>query len=197
MKKYFVGLLPLIALYSCSNIEEKINQTIETTTNTVKEKAQNAVKETLNETVSTSINSLTNSKDAKFEQIFPNGESSMITEFKGKQFSFPNGAPAYIFKYKADKELLIPFLETQQTTNETKSDKAAQKIDGQSFLDKLSFIEKFIPANTIDMTFLEDIKNDKSIQYYKLKRFPNSSTLIYNPKTQQVFHFVEVARAKI
>jgi len=194
MKKYYVMLLPFLVLNSCSKLEETVTKTIEETTQKVTETAQNTVKETLNETVSSSINSLTNSKDAKFEQIFPNGESSMITEFKGKQFSFPNGAPAYIFKYKANKELLIPFLEGQQTTNETKSDKTAQKIDGQSFLDKLSFIEKFIPANMIDMTFLEDIKNDKSIEYYKLKRFPNSSTLIYNPKTQQVFHFVEVAR---
>ena len=118
----------------------------------------------------------------------------MISDFKGKKFSFPNGSPAYVFKYKADKDLLIQYLEQQGTLDEEKSDKVAKKIDGKVFMDKLSFVEKFLPANTIDMSFLEDIKNDKSIEYYKLKRFPNSSTIIYNPKTQQVFQFVEVSK---
>ena len=181
-------------LTSCTKVEETINEQIEKTTTSVKEKAQNAVKETLNETVSNSINSLTNAENAQFKEIFPQGEATMISEFKGKKFTFPNGSPAYVFKYKADKELLIPYLEQQETINEEKSDLVAKKVDGKSFIDKLSFIEKFLPANTIDMSFLEYLKNDNSIEYYKVKRFPNSSTIIYNPKTQQVFQFVEVSK---
>ncbi len=194
MKKYILVILPLMAVTSCSKVEETINEQIEKTTTSVKEKAQNAVKETLNETVSNSISSLTNAENAQFKEVFPQGEATMISEFKGKKFTFPNGSPAYVFKYKADKELLIPYLEQQTTTNEEKSDPVAKKVDGKIFIDKLSFIEKFLPANTIDMSFLEDLKNDKSIEYYKIKRFPNSSTIIYNPKTQQVFQFVEVSK---
>lgn len=194
MKKYSIVLLPFLILNSCSKIEETINEQIEKTTTSVKEKAQNAVKETLNETVSNSLNSLTNAENAQFQEVFPNGEPTMIADFKGKKFSFPNGSPAYVFKYIADKDLLIPYLEQQPTLDEEKSDKVAQKIDGKTFIDKLSFVQKFLPANTIDMSFLDDIKNDKSIEYYKLKRFPNSSTIIYNPKTKQVYQFVEVAK---
>ncbi|QOW10523.1 hypothetical protein Q73A0000_09145 [Kaistella flava (ex Peng et al. 2021)] len=194
MKKYILVILPLLAINSCSKIEETINEQIEKTTTSVKEKAQNAVKETLNETVSNSINSLTNAENAQFKEVFPQGDPTMISDFKGKKFTFPNGSPAYVFKYKAHKELLIPYLERQETSNEEKSDKVAKKIDGKSFIDKLSFVEKFLPDNTIDMSFLEDLKNDKSIEYYKLKRFPNSSTIIYNPKTEQVFQFVEVSK---
>lgn len=194
MKKYSIVLLPFLILNSCSKIEETINEQIEKTTTSVKEKAQNAVKETLNETVSNSLNSLTNAENAQFQEVFPNGEPTMISDFKGKKFSFPNGSPAYVFKYIADKYLLIPYLEQQPTLDEEKSDKVAQKIDGKTFIDKLSFVQKFLPANTIDMSFLDDIKNDKSIEYYKLKRFPNSSTIIYNPKTKQVYQFVEVAK---
>ncbi|WP_373708039.1 hypothetical protein [Kaistella sp.] len=194
MKKYILVILPLMAVTSCSKVEETINEQIEKTTTSVKEKAQNAVKETLNETVSNSISSLTNAENAQFKEVFPQGEANMISEFKGKKFTFPNGSPAYVFKYKADKELLIPYLEQQVTTNEEKSDPVAKKVDGKIFIDKLSFIEKFLPANTIDMIFLEDLKNDKSIEYYKVKRFPNSSTIIYNPKTQQIFQFVEVSK---
>ncbi|WP_312819151.1 hypothetical protein [Kaistella carnis] len=194
MKKYFVVMIPFSALISCSEMEEKISETIDKTTQSVKEKAQNTVKETINETVNNSINSLTNAEDTQFQEVFPTGELTLISDFKGKKFTFPNGSPAYLFKYKADKEILIPFLEQQETVNEEQSDKVARKIDGKSFIDKLSFVEKFLPANTIDTSFLEDLKNDKSIEYYKLKRFPNKSTIIYNPKTQQVFQFVEVSK---
>ena len=194
MRKYIFAILPLLAITSCSKVEETITEQIEKTTTSVKEKAQNAVKETLNETVSNSINSMTNAENAEFKEVFPQGDAAMISEFKGKKFTFPNGSPAYIFKYKADKELLIPYLEQQETTDEAKSDLVAKKVDGKTFIDKLNFIEKFLPANTIDMSFLEDLKNDKGIEYYKLKRFPNSSTIIYNPKTQQVFQFVEVSK---
>lgn len=194
MKKYIIIILPLFVATSCTKIEETINEKIEKTTTSVKEKAQNAVKETLNETVSNSLNSLTNAENAQFQEVFPDGEPTMISEFSGKKFSFPNGSPAYVFKYKADKEILIPYLEQQETLDEAKSDQVAKKIDGQTFIDKLSFVQKFLPANTIDMSFLEDLKNDKNVEYYKLKRCPNSSTIIYNPKTKQVFQFVEVAK---
>lgn len=190
MKKIIFALLPVIALNSCSKIEESINETIDKTTQSVKEQAHNAVKETVNN----SINSLAIAENAQFQEVFPNGKPQMISEFKGKKFSFPDGSPAYFFKYKADKELLIPFLEKQTTLDEGKSDQFARKIDGKSFVDKLNFIEKFLPENTIEMSFLEDIRNDKSIEYYKLKRSPNNSTIIYNPKNQQVFQFIEVTK---
>ena len=129
MKKYILVILPLAALTSCSEIEETINQQIEKTTTSVKEQAQNAVKETLDDTISNSINSLTNAEHAQFQEVFPKGEPTMISDFKGKKFSFPNGSPAYVFKYKADKDLLIPYLEQQETLDEEKSDKVAKKID--------------------------------------------------------------------
>ncbi|RTZ45877.1 hypothetical protein EJ377_14105 [Chryseobacterium arthrosphaerae] len=66
---------------------------------------------------------------------------------------------------------MLPFLEGQPTSDENKSDKKARKIDGQSIVDKLSFVSKFLPDNTFDTSLLEDIKNDKNIEYYKLKDF--------------------------
>ena len=187
MKKYILVILPLAALTSCSEIEETINQQIEKTTTSVKEQAQNAVKETFDDTISNSINSLTNAEHAQFQEVFPKGEPTMISDFKGKKFSFPNGSPAYVFKYKADKDLLIPYLEQQETLDEEKSDKVAKKIDGKVFMDKLSFVEKFLPANTIDMSFLEDIKNDKSIEYYKLKGSQTAARLFIIRKRSRFF----------
>lgn len=192
MKKYILPVVTAVLLMSCNKIEEKIDQTVQKTTEIVQEKAQKVVEETVKKTVDESINSLTNSQNVQFNNLFRSSGKSFITEEKGKKFTLPNGTKGYIFKYKADKAVLIPFLESQPTTDENKSDKTARKIDGQSIIDKISFIEKFLPENVIDTGFLQDIKSDKNIEYYRLKRFPNKSTIIYNPKSKTVLQYVEV-----
>lgn len=192
MKKYILPVIPVFLLISCNKIEEKIDETVQKTTETVQQKAQQAVEETVKKTVSESINSLANSQDVKFNEVFPNEGKSVVSEDTGKKFKFPNGSEGYIFKYKSDIAVLLPFLEKQPSSDESKSDKTARKIDGQSIIDKISFVSKFLPENTFDTSFLEDIKSDKSIEYYKLKRFPNNSTIIYNPKNQTIIQYVEV-----
>lgn len=192
MKKYILSVIPVFLLISCNKIEEKIDETVQKTTETVQQKAQQAVEETVKKTVSESINSLANSQDVKFNEVFPNEGKSVVSEDTGKKFKFPNGSEGYIFKYKSDIAVLLPFLEKQPSSDESKSDKTARKIDGQSIIDKISFVSKFLPENTFDTSFLEDIKSDKSIEYYKLKRFPNNSTIIYNPKNQTIIQYVEV-----
>jgi hypothetical protein len=113
----------------------------------------------------------------------------------GKKVAFPNGTPFYVFKYKtADKEVLLKSLVDQPTSDEAQSTKEYSKVDGASIIEKITFFEKFLPGNTIDTSFLDDIKNDRNVEYYKVKRFPNASTVIYNPKTQMVYHFVEVKK---
>lgn len=191
MKKYILPVVTTFLLVSCNKIEEKIDQTVQETTEKVQQKAQQAVEETVKKTVNESINSITNSQDVKFNEVFPNSES-LISEEKGKKIKLPTGTEGYVFKYKADIAVLLPFLEKQVTSDESKSEKTARKIDGQSIISKISLVSKFLPENTFDTSFLEDIKTDKSIQYYKLKRFPNSSTIIYNPKNQTIIQYVEV-----
>ncbi|MDN3691712.1 hypothetical protein QWZ06_05330 [Chryseobacterium tructae] len=192
MKKYILPVIATFLLVSCNKIEEKIDQTVQETKEKVQQKAQQAVEETVKKTVNESINSLTHSEDVKFSRVFPNAGSDMISEEKGKKIKLPTGTEGYIFKYKADIAVLLPFLEKQATSNEGKSDKTARKIDGQTIINKISLLSKFLPDNTFDTSFLEDIKTDKSIQYYKLKRFPNSSTIIFNPKNKTIIQYVEV-----
>lgn len=192
MKKLILGITSALSLLSCNKISDKIDQTVQETTETVKQRTQQAVEERVKKTVNESIKSLTNSEDVQFNQVFPGSGKAIVSDENGKKFVFPNGTTGYIFKYKADKKDIIPFLESQPTTDETRSDKAARRVDGQNIVDKISFIEKFLPENTIDKNILEDIKNDNGIEYYKLKRFPNKSTIIYNSKNKTVLQYVEV-----
>lgn len=181
----------LVILTSCQKIEESIT-TIVTETKT---KAEQKAKETIQETVNEQLGKLVNSENIQFDQIFPHENNLKLENQVGRKVAFPNGTPFYVFKYKAgDKDLLLKTLVDQPTSDEAKSKKEFDKVDGTSIIEKVTFFEKFLPANSIDFSFLDDIKNDKSIEYYKIKRFPNASTIIYNPKTEMVYQFVEVKK---
>lgn len=191
MKKIFLVAVSTFALVSCNKIEETVNQTV----TIAKEKAQQKANETIQETVDAQLNKLVNTQTVKFDSVFPNQQNLTLEQVKGRKLSFPNGSPFYVFKYKtADKEALLKSLVEQPTTDESKSEKQFQKVDGSSIIEKMMFFEKFLPANTIETQFFEDLKSDQNIEFYKIKRFPNVSTVIYNPKTQMVYQFVEVKK---
>lgn len=176
-------------LLSCQKIEEVVTNSVDSAKQKAQEKANQMVKETVTE----KLGKLANAQNVEFDSIFPHQQSLVIENVSGKKVFLPNGTSFYIFKYKtADKNLLLETLVKQQTSDEAKSSKEFQKIDGAAIVEKITFFEKFLPQNTIDTAFLNDIKNNKSIEYYKVKRYPNASTLIYNPKNQMVYQFVEV-----
>ena len=177
-----------IALISCNKIEEIVTQSVDS----AKEKAQQKATEAMQQTVNEQLGKLVNAENEQFVQVFPNQNNLILENFVCKKMTYPNRSPFYAFKYKTtDKDVLLKTLVEQPTTDEAQSKKDFEKVDGKAIVDKLKFFENFIPANTIDTSFLDEIKNDKTIEYYKIKRFPNSSTVIYNPKTEMVYQFVE------
>ena len=189
MKNTILFSLFLLIFNSCDKMEETISSVVTET----KAKAEQKAKEAVQETVKEQLNKLVSAENIQFDEIFPNQNNLKLDNLVGKKMTFPNGSPFYVFKYKTeDKELLLKTLVEQQTADEMKSKKEFEKVDGSTIIRKITFFEKFLPANTIDMSFLDDIKNDKNIEYYKIRRFPNASTLIYNPKNQMVYQFVEV-----
>ncbi|KIA89030.1 hypothetical protein [Kaistella jeonii] len=191
MKNLIILSFIAVAVISCDKIEEKISSVVTETT----EKAQQKAKETIQESVTEQIGKIVNSENIQFDQIFPHQNNLSLENIVGKKVAFPNGTPFYVFKYKAaDKNLLLSTLVEQHTSNEAQSKKEFQKVDGTSIIEKITFFEKFLPPNSIDLSFLDDIKNDKNIEYYKVKRFPNASTIIYNPKNEMVYQFVEVKK---
>lgn len=191
MKKILLAAIGFTMLFSCNKIEEVVNSSVEN----AKVKAQQKANEMVQETVNEQLSKLANAETVRFDSIFPHQNNLIIKNEVGKRVAFPNGAPFYVFKYTAtDKDLLLKTLVEQPTTDEAKSSKEFSKIDGTAFVEKITFFEKFLPPNTVDLSFLDEIKNDKNIEYYKVKRFPNASTIIYNPKNNKVYQFVEVKK---
>ncbi|KMQ71210.1 hypothetical protein [Chryseobacterium koreense] len=191
MKNTLLTFSVLFLVFSCNKIEESVSRTITSAKDEAQQKATEMVQETVNE----QLNKVVSAETVKFETIFPNSNGLLLENEVGKKVAFPNGTPFYILKYKtAEMDLLLKTLVEQPTSDETRSKKDFEKIDGTNIVEKLTFFAKFLPANTIDMSFLDDLKNDKNIEYFKIKRFPNASTVIYNPKNGMVYQFVEVKK---
>lgn len=191
MKKIVLFCFVAIAITSCQKVEESVATIVSET----KEKAQQKATEAIQETVNEQVGKLVNAENIQFDEIFPHENDLVLVNEVGKKVAFPNGTPFYVFKYKtSDKDLLLSTLVEQSTKDEVQSKKAFEKVDGVMIIEKITFFEKFLPKNSIDLGFLDDLKNDKNIEYYKVKRFPNSSTIIYNPKTEMVYQFVEVKK---
>lgn len=191
MKKIVLFCVVAIAITSCQKVEESVATIVSET----KEKAQQKATEAIQETVNEQVGKLVNAENIQFDEIFPHENDLVLENELGKKVAFPNGTPFYVFKYKtSDKDLLLSTLVEQSTKDEVQSKKAFEKVDGVMIIEKITFFEKFLPKNSIDLGFLDDLKNDKNIEYYKVKRFPNSSTIIYNPTTEMVYQFVEVKK---
>ena len=192
MKHYSFLIVLLLTFISCQKIENEATEMLSKTKERVQKKTEEKIKKTVDQKISETLNAITKSEDLPFTSVFPDAAPELTKEVKGRKFTFPNGSPAYIYQYKADKEEIIAFLENQKTTDESRSEAEAKKIDGRIIIEKISLLEKFIPENTISTNFIDSLKTDQLLEFYKVKRYPNNSTIIYNPKTQKVYHFVEV-----
>lgn len=189
MKIKILALIVMgLSVVSCNKIEEIIQSTVSSAKQTAQEKTTEMVQKQVND----QLGNLANAENIQFDTVFPHSDSQKIENETGKKLKLPNGTMLYLFKYRAsDKDLLLKSLVNQTTTDEAKSKKEAQKIDGAAFLDKIDFFARFLPANTFDLSFLDELRNNPSIEYYKIRRFPHASTVIFNTKTNTVYQFVE------
>lgn len=178
-------------LFSCQKIEESVTTIVTDTKDQVQQKAMETVQQTITEQVSRVVKA----EDVAFDSVFTAANDLKLSQVTGKRIVTPNGSPYYVFKYKApEKELLLQSLTKQPTTDESRSAKEYKKVDGSSIIEKIAFVEKFIPGDLVNVSFLNELRTDKTIEYYKISRFPNSSTVIYHPKDKTVWHFVEVVK---
>lgn len=189
MKKLFTVFI--LSLVSC----DKISETVSESMSAAADKAQQKTTEAVQQTVHEQLQKLMNAESVSFQGVFSGTEELQLDHLVGKKLTFPNGSPLYIFRYKTtDRAKLIHTLVAQPTSDESQSMKTFEKLDGSNMVEKLAFLEKFVPANTIDLSFFNDMKTNPQIEYYKIQRFPHASTVIVNPKTGMVYHFVEVKK---
>ena len=191
MKNTLLLLSLLLINFSCQKIEEKMQQTVDETTQKVKDQSTKIIREKFDQQINETIKNLTNSEDIAFSKVFINNTLPSLDSIKGKSVQLPTGSNVIVFKYKMEKKPLLEFLQKQPTTDEAKSDKIAQKINGEKIMEKLKMAEAFLPKEITDNPVFQSNKDNKSLEFYRLNRAPLQSTLIYNPKDSTFFHLVD------
>ncbi|MFC6268032.1 hypothetical protein [Frigoriflavimonas asaccharolytica] len=191
MKNTILLLFFFLVFSSCQKIEEKISQTVDETTQKVKDKSNKIIQEKFDDKINETIKNLTNSEDIAFSKVFQNNTLQTLDSIKGKSLVLPTGSKVIIFKYKMEKKTLLEFLQSQPSTDNANSDKIAKKIDGQEILAKLKMAESFLPKELTDNPVFQSNKDNKSLEFFRLNRIPLQSTLIYNPKDSTFFHLVD------
>lgn len=192
MKNLIFTLIIILITFSCQKAKEELSQIADETQQKVKDKTSEIIKEEVNKKVNETINNLTNAQDVAFSEVFVNNKIAILDSVKGKSIALPTGSKAIVFKYTSSKNELIENLENQPTENESKSDKKAQKIDGKMMIEKLKLIKNFLPKNIVESSFYNELENNKTLEFYRVNKFPLQSTLIFNPKNSTFYHFVEV-----
>lgn len=192
MKKFLLLSFVAVAMISCQKIKEEVEKISVETQQKVKDKTN----ELVDEKVADIIKSVNLSEDVTFSDIFVGDGMKSLDSVKGKKIKLPNQSTAVVFKYKADKESLLQFLETQPAEDEAQADKKAKKVDGSSLISKIKMAKMFLPQNLQENPILKNLETDKTLEFYRLNRLPMKSTFIYNPKDSTFFHLVELRITK-
>lgn len=187
IKIFFLSVM-LNVIISCQKIKEEVEQFSVETQQKVKDKTNTLV----DEKVADIIKSVNIAEDVSFSDIFVGEGMKSLDSVKGKKIKLPNQSTAVVFKYKADKESLLHFLETQPTEDESQADKKAKKVDGSSLISKIKMAKMFLPQNLQENPILKNLETDKTLEFYRLNRLPMKSTFIYNPKDSTFLHLVEL-----
>lgn len=189
LKKYKnIGLIIfLLVIISCQKIEQEITSYA----NIAKNRAEQKVKETVNK----QMDNITNSHSINLDSLFVNINSLNIKPTFGRVFNI-SGKQYYVFRYPVeDSKAVFKILVNQPTTDESRSSDELQYISKNTVIDDVLFIEGFIPINPNNQEKLSDrLKSDEALECYKIKRFPKYSTVIYSPKTKEMYHFVEIKK---
>ena len=191
MKYKIPFLFSLFIIISCQKAKEEFQQIADETTQKVKERSSELVKEQVDKHLSETITSMTNAEEVSFQDVFNENKITSLKTIKGKKVALPMGIFISVFKYSADKDELLRSLENQTTENEAGSDKIAKKIDGKNIIEKIKLLKNLLPENSFDTSILDEISTDRSLEFYRLNRIPNRSTLIYDPKNNTFLHIVE------
>lgn len=191
MIKKLCFILTLLTLFSCQKVEDRISETFNSTKEKVKNRVLDETKTGFEEQIERTIHAITKIENAEFSEVFPQADDRNLLNFRGRKAKLPTGTLVYIFRFNTDKEAYLNLLENQPALDGKANLTKAEKIDGASIIDKIKFLEKFIPTD-INTDFIQDIKTQHNIEFYQLKRSKEKNTLIYNPKTEQFLQLIEI-----
>lgn len=180
-------LAVLLFFFSCSKIEEKKNVIIEKTKNKATETSIKVWKKGVDKLFEFS----TTIKPAKFEDIYGKNTGIEIKNESGKQIEYIGNFYNCFFKYNANIEDVLKFLDNLETSHPEISDEKYKVSDKYLIDEKLSFLETKFPDIISQIVFFTEFDKKKNLEYYSINKYPYSNIIIYDKLTNTIYHFVE------
>lgn len=177
----------LLTPYSCSKMEKTKNDLAQKT----KSKVYKASKIVWKKSIEKLFEHTTIIKPSKFEDIFRKNTDLEIKNQKGKEVEYVANFHQYFFKYTAEKDKLLQFLDNMKSTRPEISDQKHSTSDKQIIDDKLHFIKSKFPDIYRELAFFREFESKDGLEYYSVNKYPYSNIIIYDKMNNVIYHFVE------
>jgi len=189
IKNRFFNFFLMISLmfFSCSKMEKTKDNLVQKT----KEKTSKISKKVWQRGVEKVFEYSTDVKPSKFEDVFGNHSDLGIKNQEGKQIEYIANFHQYFFRYTAEKDKILQFLNRLKTSHPEISDKKYSISNEQIIDEKLKFISIKFPNIYKKLVFFREFENKEGLEYYTIDRYPYSNIIIYDKKNDIIYHFVE------
>lgn len=190
MKQILKHLLPITLagsiLVSCNQVEQSVQEVVESTKSTVQQK----VNDQIGKTIEGQITNILSAKDASLSELYPQLTTPEYQDVMGKHIALPTGKSYYYFNYPSSDHMeLLNVLSEGREQNKA----VVKKLEGSSVLSQLEVLGKWIPGNYIDVDSLKQRVQQGRLDFYQVKTTGSNSTLIFDKQSKSVLHIVNAA----
>lgn len=185
--KWIALLLVVVALASCQRAKEKGREVLGASIEKAKKKGSSV----LQSSVEGIASGLTKTQKFSFQACFGKRDSLHVQEIDGLLVDIPPGFYQRFLTYKADKNLILPFIETLPTQRPDYSSKSYAKTDSSEMSKHLGTIETKFPDVRKQLAFFYKVRQCHTLDYYRCDRFPFIHRLAFDRATGTIYHFSE------
>lgn len=182
--KYLFVLL--VFLFSCHRIRKKTSQTWKN----VKSEMTDQKNKLLNKGFNAVFGDVSTRKTT-FDEQFGNHPGFNVEQIEGIWIDLPAGYYYCFLKYKANKEKVFRFIESQPTKNESISSKEFREATNKRIKSNLELLEKDYPDAYKQISFFYGLTEREDILYYECSRYPKSHILVIDQKNGMIYHHFE------
>ncbi|NRD19470.1 hypothetical protein HNV08_05375 [Winogradskyella eckloniae] len=188
MKSQFTILLVLlISIYSCQRAKNKGKEIIKTSKNEI----SNVSKKAWEKSINYAFNSLSYAENISLIDIYSEEDLPEMDKINGVRINCPPNFYTCFFKYKSNKTEILEFLSNLNTKPNDIFDKEPIQTDEYYMHKSLEFIEEQLPNFKNNISFFNDLKAIKSIEYYRCNKFPYENYLAIDIDNEIIYHIIK------
>ena len=187
MMKWLSVLIIFVLLASCQRAKDKGRDLLDASLAKAKKTGDNV----LQSGVKAVMRGLTATQNSTFQDCFGKRDSLHVQEINGLRADIPPGFYQYFLTYKADKKVILNFIETLQTPHPAFSDKKCIRTDTTELNKRLAFFEKEFPDVSKQLNFFYKVRQCNVLECYRCNRYPFMHFIAFDKATGTIYHFLK------